>query len=155
MSHFHISFPRQRGGDYVVWVIRLHEKCVCPAKYPLCLTFLNRLPFSRSRFLENPLRLRKSIAIWLFQLFLPRELQVLLVFWFCFFNGMLKTVKFPMWRKHDICSFKVLSLSTNEFKRKSSSTQWLFPLGVCLFVFLENSVLRPAAFLWCICSLWY
>lgn len=52
-----------------------------------------------------------------------------------------------MQRKHDIC-FKVLSLPTDEFQMKSNSTKLLFPLkAFCLLVFLENSVLRPAAFL--------
>lgn len=65
--------------------------------------------------------------MWLFWLILPWQLQLLLAFWFCFLNGGLRNgkyaVKFPMQRKNDICSFRVLSLSTDEFKMKSYSTK--------------------------------
>lgn len=135
-----ISFPSQWRGDCDAWVIRLGKKCVCPTKHPLWLSFLKRLLFSRSRLLENPLRLGRSIAMWLFWLFLSWQLQVLLAFWFCFLNGRLKNgkyaVKFPMQGKHDIYSFSMLSLSTDEFKMKSNSMKLTISSQSSLFVHL-------------------
>lgn len=60
----------------------------------------------------------------------------------------------PTQTRHDIGSFKVLRVSTDDFKIKCNSTKWLFPLKSfhCGFFFLNNSALRPAAFLWCLFS---
>lgn len=152
------SFSSQWRGDCDVWVIRLVKNAFGLQNILSVFFFKKGLCFQDQDFWKTYWDSRDQQPCGCYVFFFPGNFRYYWLSGFVPLMGGWKILS-RQWSfqcKESMTFVSKCCLPTDEFQMKSNSTKLLFPLkAFCLLVFLENSVLRPAAFLWCICSLLY